>query len=317
MDYLRGLAALAVAWFHLTNTYGGSWVTNLGSYGWLGVEVFFVISGFVIPYSLWSPNRTYTLRLYPVFLLKRLVRIEPPYLTSILLVVLLGFASALAPAFNGPRISVEFERIAAHFLYLVPLTPYSWLQPVYWTLAYEFCFYLIIGISFPLLIRCRAFSIGLVAMTCAIVSLQYIDPLVIFFAMGYTAFRAISVQDPISQTILTIVACSITMMLVGAILPGIVGAIVALIIIFSRRIPSIPHRVAAPLSFLAAISYSLYLIHVPIGGRIINLGRRFIEGDLGYLGLSFFALVSCLFASWVFWWLVERPSQILANRIRF
>ena len=51
IDQLRGLAALSVAWFHLTNQYD-DWVALSGSRGWLGVEAFFVISGFVIPLSL-------------------------------------------------------------------------------------------------------------------------------------------------------------------------------------------------------------------------------------------------------------------------
>ncbi len=54
VEYLRGVAALGVAWFHMTNTYGPGFVASFGSLGWLGVDVFFVISGFVIPYSLWA-----------------------------------------------------------------------------------------------------------------------------------------------------------------------------------------------------------------------------------------------------------------------
>src|SRR5215210_4781626 len=59
LDFLRGVASLAVCWFHLTSfTYAtpDGWfysaLRRTGTYGWLGVEVFFVISGFVIPYSL-------------------------------------------------------------------------------------------------------------------------------------------------------------------------------------------------------------------------------------------------------------------------
>src|SRR3954470_23823868 len=58
LDPLRGIAALAVTWFHFTNGRPGYLPSGLlkssGSFGWLGVEVFFVISGFVIPYALWG-----------------------------------------------------------------------------------------------------------------------------------------------------------------------------------------------------------------------------------------------------------------------
>src|SRR5260370_41397871 len=56
VDPLRGLAALAVAWFHFTNGSGfvkTEWLQASGEYGWLGVDVFFVISGFVIPHSMY------------------------------------------------------------------------------------------------------------------------------------------------------------------------------------------------------------------------------------------------------------------------
>ena len=54
---LRGVAAFAVAWFHFTNGQPtflpqDSLLKVSGAYGYLGVAVFFVISGFVIPYSL-------------------------------------------------------------------------------------------------------------------------------------------------------------------------------------------------------------------------------------------------------------------------
>jgi peptidoglycan/LPS O-acetylase OafA/YrhL len=58
ISLLRVLAALGVAWFHFTNGnvsfLDAGWLKNSGKYGWLGVEVFFVISGFVVPYSLFS-----------------------------------------------------------------------------------------------------------------------------------------------------------------------------------------------------------------------------------------------------------------------
>ena len=89
VEYLRGLAALSVAWFHLTNQYaaGISPARISGSYGWLGVEVFFVISGFVIPLSLAKLQTRYTLRQFPQFMVRRVLRLEPPYLLSVVLVI--------------------------------------------------------------------------------------------------------------------------------------------------------------------------------------------------------------------------------------
>ena len=64
-DHLRGMAALAVCLFHFTCgnpefLSPSDPIRGVGSFGWLGVEAFFVISGFVIPYSLYL--RSYRLR---------------------------------------------------------------------------------------------------------------------------------------------------------------------------------------------------------------------------------------------------------------
>ena len=131
VEYLRGIASLSVAWFHLTNQYKDSWVALIGSYGWLGVEIFFVISGFVIPYSIWKVYPNYSITSFPTFLARRIVRLEPPYLVSVALVVMLHYLSSSVPWFRGEAPSYDFAQIAFHVFYLVPLTSYGWLQPVY------------------------------------------------------------------------------------------------------------------------------------------------------------------------------------------
>ena len=54
LDLLRGLAALAVCIFHFDHdgALGVPSVSRVLSYGYLGVQMFFVISGFIIPYSM-------------------------------------------------------------------------------------------------------------------------------------------------------------------------------------------------------------------------------------------------------------------------
>ena len=74
LDHLRGFAALAVCLFHLSFANSGFLpagdpIRSVGAFGYLGVEIFFVISGFVIPYSL--SLRGYRLRDAPEFLIKR------------------------------------------------------------------------------------------------------------------------------------------------------------------------------------------------------------------------------------------------------
>ena len=147
IEALRGVAALSVTWFHLTNTYQAGWVRSSGTMGWLGVEIFFVISGFVIPYSLHQSE--YRSSNFPRFMLRRLVRLEPPYLASIALVVILTELSSRSPGFAGSAFIIRAD--PSHILYVIPLTEYSWVNVVYWSLAYEFVFYLVIGALWPIL----------------------------------------------------------------------------------------------------------------------------------------------------------------------
>jgi hypothetical protein len=94
VEAMRALASISVALFHFCSQLYSTGAQLVTSYGWLGVDVFFVISGFVIPLSLYG--RTYGLRDFPSFFLRRLVRLEPAYLVSIAAVVVLQYASSVA-----------------------------------------------------------------------------------------------------------------------------------------------------------------------------------------------------------------------------
>ena len=55
--------------------------------------------------------------------------------------------------FQGDQPSYSLRQIVSHLFYVVPLTSHTWLSPVYWSLAYEFVFYIIVGLTFASLIR--------------------------------------------------------------------------------------------------------------------------------------------------------------------
>ena len=52
VEYTRGVAAFMVMWFHFTYLMPDGVLRASGLYGYLGVEAFFVISGFIIPYAM-------------------------------------------------------------------------------------------------------------------------------------------------------------------------------------------------------------------------------------------------------------------------
>ena len=56
VNALRAFAAIFVAWGHFSLGQG-TWLSWSGRYGYTGVYIFFVISGFIIPYSLYRRQR--------------------------------------------------------------------------------------------------------------------------------------------------------------------------------------------------------------------------------------------------------------------
>lgn len=173
LDAWRGFAALWVVLSHsclstsfltvspLVNVHQSFYLFSLA--GYLGVQIFFVISGYCIASSAVSAlHRTGGLA---DFLKARARRIYPPYLLSLALVVLASGATA-ALAHRHPALAVSalarldfFHRPAAFVLSNLTLTSEPFGQgvavPVSWTLDYEAAFYGLMGLAMAALIRRR------------------------------------------------------------------------------------------------------------------------------------------------------------------
>jgi peptidoglycan/LPS O-acetylase OafA/YrhL len=314
---IRGIAALAVCLFHFTKGFVehvDSISSALMPYAWIGVEVFFVISGFVIPYALLG--LPFKGKHYGGYLLKRLVRIEPAYLASIALIILLNYISSLFTVYQGAPFSVSGYNILLHLGYLVEFFDGTWLNPVYWTLAIEFQYYLVIGF---LLILWNKNNRYLTIIT-----------LFAFFALSFIP------QDTVRFFRHTDI---FTIGIVGAfykkeyinklyflILVGVIGSVIYFHHSYVITILSIAAILGIAflntvrnlnwLVFFGHISYSLYLLHVPIGGRVINVSRRFILGIPGKVLVIFIAMVASMMAAYLFYLCVEKPSHKLSRKIR-
>ncbi len=147
INALRAFAALAVAWGHFVAGQS-KWLSPTGKYGYLGVDIFFVISGFVIPWSLYRSR--YALRDYGRFMLKRNIRLYPPYLASIAISIL-ATNFIIEPLFKIPHMTVTGSDLLLHFTYLNDMFHVPWINVVYWTLAIEFQWYLLVGLVMPML----------------------------------------------------------------------------------------------------------------------------------------------------------------------
>ena len=70
-----------------------------------------------------------------------------------------------------------------------------------------------------------------------------------------------------------------------------------------------PSFAPAPLLWFGSISYSLFLIHVPIGGRVVNLLSRWALTPTTQLFACLLALLVSVLVAQLFYAMIELPSH--------
>jgi len=140
---LRGLAALGVALLHLAGLQmleGFRETTGIFAYGWIGVDLFFIISGFIM---VWVTRRIQSNPKTAIrFIMSRAARIYPLWWVSVSLVALFFFLVHGAPASVDVIPKTQAWGYYARSLILWPqeLAP---LLDVGWTLIHEMFFYIV------------------------------------------------------------------------------------------------------------------------------------------------------------------------------
>lgn len=147
---LRGWAALWVLIFHVYEASQhslvafpiGQWNINLTpffSLGWSGVQIFFVLSGFLLslPFAQWQAGTREKPNLER-YLFRRAARVFPAYYVQ--LAILLGGAYLLGQA--SPIANVESFLRHLFMLFVPPPIGIDPINTVWWTLPIEFMFYL-------------------------------------------------------------------------------------------------------------------------------------------------------------------------------
>jgi peptidoglycan/LPS O-acetylase OafA/YrhL len=316
IDALRGLAAFSVAWFHFTN--GGPLLSNgalksSGHYGWIGVEIFFVISGFIIPYSLFRAN--YQSSDFGLFLIKRIARLDPPYIASILFIIALSYIVPFAPGFRGEWPHYSATQLLCHLGYVNSIVGKPWLNVVFWSLGIEFQYYLLIGAVFPLLVDRRtsvrfAFLALLILATIFIRRGTLVSTWFPLFIAGILTFQR-KAELISTRTLL------FSLMINGTVSWFINGRLVSVVTIATALIIQFVELGSSRLTNLGLISYSLYLLHVPIGGKIVNLGSRWAHTWPSQLLVLAAAASGTIGASWLFYRFIELPSQRLSSSVRY
>ncbi|MDF3079269.1 MAG: acyltransferase [Sphingobacteriaceae bacterium] len=300
VDYVRAIAAMAVALFHL----GGKALPVL-NLGWLGVEMFFLLSGFII---CWAIPENYSIGQHgPKFIMKRLVRIEPPYIFSIALVIILN-----ALFISG--YTIDWANVLFHLAYLNNFTGHEYLNAVYWTLGIEFQFYILIAFFYPAL-RYK-WGHWLLAVLCVVPVFFKLSPGILFnafpiFGMGIYTFllkkNRINKREFFAFVAITTMSTIFSLGIREAL-----AALLALGIILSR-LPS-----GRVVHFLANISFSLYLTHDIIGSNLVVYLGTVMPKTLFMKGLIFGSgIVISIAVAFIFYVLIEKPFLKLSKSISY
>ena len=317
VEVLRGLAAFAVMWFHFTLDTGNGISPLLaasGSYGWLGVSLFFVVSGFILPFAMHAGGYRFPEKL-GTFVVKRLVRLEPPYLVSVLLAAGPVYLFSVASGHPSPDPLQTPERLFQHIGYLNGFFATPWVNPVYWSLAIEIQFYLLLALLYPLFLgtaKTRAATLALFLVSAFLIP----SDLLVFhwaplFAIGIVTFWAgagmLSARGYVIALLASATAAIVTLGLDQA-MAGTLGALFI-------RFVQMP-RVAV-LSFLGSISYSIYLLHIPVWKKVGQYLPPF-SSPLGDQLINLVIVIAVtLAAAFVLHVTVERPCQRLSAKLRY
>lgn len=316
LQALRALAAWLVVFHHFMQVFFDFRADSLGgkllsTRGQVGVDIFFVLSGFVIHLS--SAGRPMS----PVtFLVQRLARVAPAYwlYTAITALILYAFAEVM------PVYGVGGKSLLLSLLFIPSENPGGFglypVLPVGWTLNFEMLFYGLFALSFLVAERWRPWLVtGLVLLVAQVLAREpwlshfYRNPIIFEFLLGLglaALYRRGWLNLPRPLALAMAAGAVATIVLFPADHPwrlltwglpaaALLAACVALEPLFERN------RV---LHALGDWSYSVYLLHV----IVLWLAAYWLHERLGLtpyqaLGLSVPAI---LLLSWLSYEWVER-----------
>jgi peptidoglycan/LPS O-acetylase OafA/YrhL len=259
----------------------GDYAVILGEFG---VGIFFIISGFVIPFSLTSESQ---LR----FLKRRILRIYPVYIAGFGLVMISVW---LLTQFAGSRFGYSSDHILAHLgIILRGLTGHARIDGISWTLEVELAFYLIMTIGGIRLISKSAqpFLIGAILVTAAgitgnqlmhagyqsavgLIGLQFWASLLLISGLAYHSFHSgtlhyrpfLGIQATVSALLVLVWLCSDQRVFHWQ---WITGYLLAMIVFAVSYVLRAKIRSTGILDHLANISYPLYVVHALPGYAVM------------------------------------------------
>ena len=301
LDGLRAIAALMVILPHAAGVF-----TSVDSPGPITRAVaactvqgfsgtFFVLSGFVIARSM--ADRQVTARACGVSFLRRCVRLLPPYWVG--LAAVLAVAALRTTVSAQPPPLPELPRIAAHLFGMQAVLGYEHLNPVFWTLGYELQMYaafllllaggracevlasvpagrVVAAVVLATFVASLAFPVGLVSSAALY---KWMLPCWHAFAAGAIAWLVTAGRLPRAVGI----ACTGLLGAVVVCAPNTATLLIAATAtaLFAGGLSGGMNRWLGfrPLQFVGRVSYSLYLLHVPVIALALGVQTRAFRGS--------------------------------------
>ncbi len=327
IESIRAFAALSVALFHFTHAYHddqfmlqSEGIRHFFQFGAQGVEIFYVISGFIIPYSLYHSR--YKIKHYFIYLAKRFSRLIPPYFVTIGLITLVGYL--LARFLWYSPYNVEWRNLFANAVFgvdfiqssttLIPYFPDNhWINPIFETLKVEVQFYLLIGLLFPLFLKKEVLLLVFAAATIALgIYTIPANTVLVFSPYFFIGIAAFYVREKGWNWInITLIGFCLAALFFFYVTQDFFAAIVGFSLIVW-----LPSQFKF-LRYTGKISYSYYLIHGLSGGQFLYFMRNSeIYHSSPWLMVIFALLISWI-AAFLIYFCIEKPSIILSNRIKY
>jgi len=335
LDGLRGIAVLAVVIYHCHPRLEGTWVYVASLWGWAGVNLFFVLSGFLITsILLGSRERPHYFR---NFYGRRVLRIWPVYLLVLVVVYL------EAPWFIGPTVSEAFRTAPwLAYIFFVQNLFHLALPPALgptWSLAIEEQYYFLWAPAVRILARPWMLALVLAAALVASpvvrhANLHWMTPtntLIHLDGIACGSLLALGLHT-LALSRRMWLAIGLAGFVVGLWAAGTVaggtafldsaltlcfgGAVLAAIASTGVRNPLNAALRRGPLAFYGRISYGLYMIHISVfiffGWFDARMDHYGMAGNLAVVG---FRLATATLAAAALWYGFE--SQILKLRRYF
>jgi exopolysaccharide production protein ExoZ len=327
IQYLRALAAMMVVWHHaISQVPGNQNLIHVPDFGPSGVDLFFVISGFIMLVTTTGKPLT-----PQSFLQLRIVRVVPLYwMATLLMIGCAGIAPGLFRTLQfSPTAVVKSLLFIPYNSLSFPGNAWPVLVPG-WTLNYEMFFYVLFALALILPRRWRLISL-VVTLACLVIAGKiigpsqspflwvYTSPLLLEFGAGAVighlwVRRALHI--PFAVSLVAIVGGVYLLVMRGR--PPFMDysqMLGAVFMVAGCLHPAICRLRSRVLLALGDASYSIYLTHLFTLGALREVWLHFVPERSSVLAMTFMilALIVCAAAGFVAYICIEKP---LTARLR-